>query len=140
MKELELIFKNIRPRSKQNGYGRKGRMVFMKKGYREWKEELAYEAQQQALTQGWELNKTDALCASWEFFWPYPVADIDNIKTGILDALENVIFLDDCQFDTEEKTRLRIRPEKYISLFIRAYGPSEWVTRALERKNRRAKK
>lgn len=138
MKKLRLVFENIPPRSKQHAHGRVGSRTFVTASYRDWKEKVAWIAKIQAQDQGWEYTETNALCFDWHFKYTFPVADIDNIKGGFLDALEGFVMLDDCQIDREGETKLEIADKKQITITITNRGKSPWVTHALN--NRQGKR
>lgn len=131
MKKLKLVFENIPPRSKQHAHGRSGSRTYVTSSYQDWKEKIAWFAKIQIQEQGWEYTETDALSFSWDIQYPFPVADIDNIKSGILDALQGIVMLDDSQIDREEKTLLNIADKKRITITIINRGKSQWVTHAL---------
>ena len=109
-------------------------MSFLTKSYKDWREDVAVRTYVQTRKQEWDCDKKNALSFEWTIEWTYPIADIDNIKSGIYDALEGIVMLNDCQVDREPRTRLILGKEKIIHIEIKECGVSKWVYAALSRK------
>jgi len=90
---MNLWLRGVKPKSKQNSYGRSTRWTYVKKSYLDWKEEL-----------GWKIKELwkgamfrGAVRLEVDIYWTYPIGDAENLVGCIQDALQGIVYENDCQ-------------------------------------------
>lgn len=138
--KMIITLKNIRPLSKQHGTGRNGKRSFTKPGYKLFREAVAWEAKKKVLNMPWRMEEKKAVLVCFSIEWPFFLGDDENIIGGLLDAMQGIVYLDDCQVRIMGVFP-RISKEKVVKIaVVRANEADAWTTAALKKRGAAVKK
>lgn len=119
-----IVIDDMRPLSKQAGtkFGKK--RCYLTNEYKNFKDIVAWCSKLQLIEQKWQLNTVKPIVILCEICWPKNdsgrIGDIDNVVSGIYDALQGVAYKNDKQIYKSTVSRRDTGFEKSINITIEA--------------------
>lgn len=111
---VRLVFRGIRPLSKQNSRDRKKGGRVIKQSYKDVREKIQWEAKIQLRKAGWRMIENESVTIEYWIVWHFPPADFENMTTWFTDALNGIAYIDDALIDDCNGIHPRIGPEKEV--------------------------
>ena len=136
MDSATLLFKNIRPLSKQNSCDRKKGGRVTKDSFVNVRDLIQWEAKKQLMKSGWKMVTDESITINYQIFWPFPPADFENATTWYTDALNGIAYLDDSLIDHCSGITLTISDVKHVVITLTRKPLSEFSRLNLKRRGK----
>lgn len=135
-KTVDLLFRNIRPLSKQNSRDRKAGGRIVKASYKRTKELIQWEAKRQLVKAGWRMVTNESITIEYFIIWPFPPADFENMTTWFTDALNGIAYIDDALIDDCAGIHPTIGAQKVVRIRLIRRPLSEFSRMNLARRGK----